>query len=499
SEDRTRAKAAFSITEREPVTVSRVVIRGAERTSERLILSRVALEQGGRFRRSLVRRTEEHLGALGVFSSVSVALEDPHVPARSKVVVVTLQERRPQYLDVRPGFSTGEGFRITFEYGHRNLGGEAVQLTLRSQLGILPTAFILEGDVRDKYNELDLGERLERRNSATVELPDIGLGPLFRFNVEGIDVRDNARDFGLTRDAGLGTLIFRPERVLSFQLGGSLELNDATIFGAEQRGALEDYVQRNPQQRNIFRVPEGTTFAIAERIAAIWDRRDNALDATRGTFASIGVEHVHADPVGEDAGADDTDSVFAATTSDFLRYTNRVAGYVRLNRAGLALAASVRWGWIQQLIANSRTYPDRLFFLGGVDSLRGFLQDSLIPEDIARRLLTDPELTLNEVVIRGGDAFVNPRLELRIPLGESIQTAAFLDAGNLWTDPSVVFDAFRLRYAVGSGLRVRTPVGPLAFDYGFNVERVLDGLFPGRDAQRSWEDLGAFHFSVGLF
>jgi hypothetical protein len=37
------------------------------------------------------------------------------------------------------------------------------------------------------------------------------------------------------------------------------------------------------------------------------------------------------------------------------------------------------------------------------------------------------------------------------------------------------------------------------FDYGFNVERVLDRLNPGRQNQRFWEDLGAFHFSIGLF
>ena len=38
-----------------------------------------------------------------------------------------------------------------------------------------------------------------------------------------------------------------------------------------------------------------------------------------------------------------------------------------------------------------------------------------------------------------------------------------------------------------------------AFDYGFNIERVLDQIFPSRKNQRYWEDLGAFHFSIGLF
>jgi outer membrane protein insertion porin family len=511
--DHTRARVRFIVSEREQVRVSRIVIHGAERTSESLIRSRIALEQGGLYQRSLVRKTEERLATLGVFSSVSVGFEDPYVPAREKVVIVELEERVPQYLDVRPGFSSGEGFRVSFEYGHRNLGGQAILLTLRSQLGYLPTAFILESDVQQKYNELHVGERLERRDTATVEFPNIGLGPLFRLSVEGVDVRDNARDYGLSKDAGIVTLSYRPDRRVSVQLGASLERNYAQIFGDDQKNALKCYLQSNPQQQNLFRVPQGVSIAIAQRLGFTWDRRDNPLDATSGTFVSASAEHVHAIPIdssqSQDTGCGAAAPVammdqtvidpFQAVPSDFMRYTGRVAGYVRLSDKGLALAMSFRAGIIQHLMANSQTYPDRLFFMGGVDSLRGFLQDSLVPQDIAKRLLNpNSGLVLNDVVIRGGDVFFNPRAELRIPVSGSIETALFIDAGNLWTDPTRV-NPLELRYAVGTGLRIATPIGPLVFDYGFNVDRVLDGLFPNRDNQRFWEDLGAFHFSIGLY
>ncbi|MEO7033942.1 MAG: POTRA domain-containing protein [Polyangiaceae bacterium] len=510
--DHTRARVRFIVSEREQVRVSRIVVHGAERTSESLIRSRVALDAGGLYQRSLVRKTEERLATLGVFSSISVGFEDPYVPAREKVVVIQLEERVPQYLDVRPGFSTGEGFRISFEYGHRNLGGQAIQLTLRSQLGYLPTAFILESDVQQKYNELHVGERLERRDTATVEFPSIGLGPLFRLSVEGVDVRDNARDYGLSKDAGIVTLSFRPDRRVSVQLGASLERNYAQIFGDDQKDALKCYLQDHPTQQALFRVPQGVSIALAQRLGVTWDRRDNPLDATSGTFVSASVEHVHANPIdtstsqntGCAGGAPITTGKplidpFQSVPSDFLRYTSRVAGYIRLNDKGLALAMSFRWGLIQHLLSGSQTYPDRLFFMGGVDSLRGFLQDSLVPQDIAKRLLNpNSGLVLNDVVIRGGDIFVNPRAELRIPVGGGVQTALFLDAGNLWTDPARV-QPLDLRYAVGTGLRIATPIGPLVFDYGFNVDRVLDDFFPKRDNQRFWEDIGAFHFSIGLY
>jgi outer membrane protein assembly factor BamA len=134
--------------------------------------------------------------------------------------------------------------------------------------------------------------------------------------------------------------------------------------------------------------------------------------------------------------------------------------------------------------------------------LRGFLQDALVPEDVAQKLL-DPsaQLGIDQVVIRGGDVFINPRLELRIPLTDSIETALFFDSGNLWTDPHAlsVSDFFKLRYATGSGIRIGTPIGPLVFDYGFNIQRVLDAIDTSRPNQRYWEDIGAFHFSIGLF
>jgi outer membrane protein assembly factor BamA len=149
--------------------------------------------------------------------------------------------------------------------------------------------------------------------------------------------------------------------------------------------------------------------------------------------------------------------------------------------------------------------------MGGVDTIRGFTQDSLIPEDIAQQLLDardlaasnpgDNELlTVDRILIRGGDVFVNPRAELRIPISGSVQTALFLDTGNLWSSIRAFQDlSFRLRYSAGSGIRIATPVGPLVSDYGFNLERLLDQLDKSRKRQRFWESIGAFHFSIGLF
>ncbi len=476
SPDRSRARARFIISERERVIVSGVTVRGARLTQESLILGRVALQKGKPYRRSWVRQTEERLATLGVFSSINVSLEDPYVPAKRKRVVISVQERAPQYLEVRPGFGTGEGFRVTFEYGHRNLGGRAIQLTLRSQLSLLPSTLIFEDEVRQKIDQLPLGKRLERRNTASVEFPEIGLGPLFRFAIDGVEVNDLARDFLITKRAGVVTLIYRPNRSFSAQLGGSVELNDAEILGFNDaaRDAFVAFLRTNP-------IPEGESLVVAQRVGVAWDRRDIPFGATSGTFIAGAVEHARAFPLGNSR----------EKVADFLRFSNRVAGYLPLSDHGLSLATSFAWGYNHHLIADRQTYPDRLFFFGGIDSIRGFLQDSVVPQDVADSLLAvrDPierERLLREVVLRGGNLSLNPRVELRVPLGGMWATAFFVDGGNLWLDPTQL-RPFVWRYASGTGLRAQTPIGPLALDYGINLDR------------RSWEDFGALHFSVGLF
>jgi outer membrane protein insertion porin family len=487
SPDRTRAKAKFIISEREPVRVRDVVVHGAHFTDTDLIVSRAAIRPGELYRRSLVRATEERLATLGVFTSVTVDLEDPEVPAREKVAVIRVQERLPQYLDVRPGFSTGEGLRIAFEYGHRNLARRAIQLSLRVQLGYLPPPLIIDDALRGKFENLLDQESilflLERRNSATIEFPEVGLGPLYRLSVEGVDLRDITRDFALEKRAAIVTLNYRPDRSITLSLGASLELNEADVFiTSEGIGRLEDLINQRPGDRllqQLLNIPDGLTLAISQRLGFTWDRRDNAVAATRGTLLNLNLEHVNAFPI-EQSGQLATPAL-DEYKGHFLQYTGRVAGYLRLSERGMALATSLRFGLNQQLEQDSATYPDRLFYLGGVDSLRGFPLWSVIPEDIYRRQLD------TNIPISGGDLLLNPRVELRVPVVGIWQTAVFVDSGNLWAVSSEVFDTFRLRYAAGLGVRISTPVGPLALDYGVNLDR------------RPGEDFGAVHFSIGLF
>jgi outer membrane protein insertion porin family len=534
--DHTRARATFQITEGERVIVKRVVIRGNDVTSSNVIRRRIALIEGEPYRTSLVRKTQERIATLNVFSSVNVSLEDAYVPQASKTVVVTVVEHASQYVEVRPGISTGEGIRFAFEYGHRNLGGQAISLSLRIQLSYLPDFLILDPQVRENYDHAfgypAFGKRLATRSTATLAFPDIGLGPLVRASIDGVFVRDLERDFALTKEAGIVSLYYRPVRQLQFSIAPDVEANNVLIFNA---GTVEQYLEEQAQQGQVsadltqlLRLPTGPSDAFAQRFLVTWDRRDNSFNAHRGTFVSSGVEHVDWFSLGPPAcatnprtpyqrlyyGAEGFASlanspvvVGQCESSDghFLRFTETFAAYLPITKK-ITLAGEVRLGFNVQLVPNSTTYTDRLFFMGGIDSMRGWLQYTFMPQDdadaiaaTANKPANDPtKRTIASFPLRGGDLMVNPRLELRIPIYSPLETVIFLDTGNLWANAAYPFQGhgFPLRVAAGSGLRLQTPIGPVVLDYGINVSRLIDGP---SDPRYTYEDFGAFNFAIGLF
>jgi outer membrane protein assembly factor BamA len=510
SPDNTRARVRFDVIEGDQVIVRSVVIRGLGETRESVVRRRLAIQVGQPYRTSDVRRTQEWLATLGVFSSINVGLSDPYVPAPNKTVVIDLVERVPQYVELRPGFSTGEGIRGTIEYGHRNLLGYAWAITVHLQASYLPNFLIVDPAVYANYNNkqhpLSFADRIATRDTVTMAWPEMGLGPTVRAQLDGIYVRDLERDFTLFKGAGVGTLIWRPRRELQIAGGASYEKNDISLFN---ESTIEQYLTEAANQGNadlarLLRVPDGDSQVYAQRVVLTWDRRDNAFNAHRGTYLAAGVEHADSFPVTGTAPAK------LQFEGHILRLTQTLAGYVPITR-DISFAAELRLGEVVNVspcrpldttltAPTYCTYPDRLFFMGGFDSMRGWLQDAFIPQEYADQIaagkVSCTDQSNCQVPLRGGNLMINPRFELRFPIKSPVDGALFGDLGNLWNDPNYVFSrdgetgrmhGISLRADVGAGLRIQTPVGPLVFDYGVNVTR------------RSYEDLGAFHFAIGLF
>lgn len=479
SEDKTLAEIRLDVVESFPVRVGEIIVRGAERTSRGLIRERLTVESGDLLRPTALQESQEKLVQLGVFSGVNLTPADRELPARTKDLVVTVTERNSQFLDFNLGFSTGEGTRGGFEYGYRNLGGYAVGLALRVQLAY--QFIFIDSQIRRRYDDLleedGILARLERNVSLGLSVPHLAFLPDVRWAVDVVHARQNERDFGLDNNAVSTTLTWQPLRLLTVTLGESLENNNVDLLVGD---SLEEFLQQNtdPRLERLLRVPEGDSTILSTTVNTRLDLRNNPFVPTKGFLFSAGAEYART--LATDAPGD------TEFLSNFFKFTGTATAYVSIAR-GWVLATQVRSGRVVHVVDESRTYPNRSFFLGGADTMRGYLQDALISQDIADEIERDPNLGPNDVV-RGGDTFFLIRSELRFPLFGSLQGGLFADVGNVWTDADR-FNPIQLRPTAGLGLRLATPVGPLAFDYGFIIlpREALD------------EGLGAFQFSIGLF
>ena len=119
------------------------------------------------------------------------------------------------------------------------------------------------------------------------------------------------------------------------------------------------------------------------------------------------------------------------------------------------------------------------YFLGGATSIRGWGRYEISP-------LSDSGLPI------GGDSMLAFSEELRAGIRGKLGAVLFFDGGNVWADSwGIRFGD--LRYAVGPGLRYQTPVGPVRFDVGYQLNPIPGLLVNGQPQQRRLR----IHFSIG--
>jgi outer membrane protein insertion porin family len=294
----------------------------------------------------------------------------------------------------------------------------------------------------------------------------------------------------------VGSLDWAATRWLSAALQYEVERN--RVSDEEELGELaaNTGLASGPER---LRFPTGLFTLQTARVTLSADFRDEPITPRRGLLLSGTAEATRDLRV-----QPDDEAPFPVR---FVKVQGAATGYVPLaGRAVLALSA--RGGTILPLEEQARTIAPKRFYLGGPGTLRGFGEDRLLPEDVredlraevapcrgfvapsgcssrARRLLDGTQL-LSE----GGELFALAKAELRLPVAGALDLGLFAEAGNLWLDRAEAsLRNLRLRPVAGAGLRYVTPVGPLALDVGFNLDR--DRVVNESAAQ--------VHFSIGLF
>ena len=158
---------------------------------------------------------------------------------------------------------------------------------------------------------------------------------------------------------------------------------------------------------------------------------------------------------------------------EFIKYRYRTAWFFPMFWNTVFMVQG-RWGYIQN---RGQLSVFQKFFLGGINTVRGFDYNTISP--------TDPPNDPNGDLV-GGNKMMCYNFEYTFPLlkEQGVTGLVFIDAGNVFSeDQDWTFSG--IRRSAGGGIRWYSPIGPLRLEYGVNL-----------DPQGN-ESSGKFEFSVG--
>lgn len=448
----------FTIDEGPQSIVDNIFVSGNLSTRPEVILRELRIRKGAPLGQAEVTESRRRLSELGIFRRIQIQTLSHGDPSRTDVVV-TVEEAPKTTIGYGGGLqldrilrdngdgTTSERYELGprgfFEIGRRNLGGTNRSIDLYTRASLQPsttssvTGRFVEYRVVLTYREpRALGNYGDLTGTAAVEQ---GIRTGFNFDRQGMNVDFTRRLTRRTR----ATLRYSLGRTHVFDLDPSLLTVDPTTID-----------RAFPQVRL-------STFSLS----AARDTRDDLLEPQHGLLLSADGIFAARD-VGSEVG-------FTKTYLQGFVYRN-------LGRPHLVFAGGARLGLahpfprsgeivdangntvsviIQELPANER------FFAGGSTTVRGYAVDTVG--------VFPATLTATGVPI-GGDATVVLNAELRAPVYGPVGGVLFLDSGNVYPHASDL-DITNLQSSVGTGIRVKSPVGPIRVDIGFKLNRRVIG------------------------
>lgn len=492
------ATVLFRVVEGVQVRVQRVELRGLVRTDPKLVLDSLALGEGDFITPAALQDSVRSLLELGLFSSASVEPADPEQVASQKVLVVELREKPSRRLEVRLGASRADGPRTSAAWVVGNLAGRNETFLLSGKLN-WPFPRVCAQQPESCSTTALPDVPLERRINLSLVLPHYGGMQLVPADMRFDALHENLLRpaFHLQRYAGVVSFDGLLRRKVGPAEVSALLQVELEHDEFRRRVTLGTPVVQSLADQRAQLLPEGRILLVSARPAFTVDLRDDRANPTSGLLASLSFD-VSRSLSAELAAPGDT--------IELLRTMLSASGWIPLSRARrVVVAVSGRFGGILKA-DDSVVIGTKRFFLGGTQTLRGFNEDNVVPQDVRERMhdavarcralssglgctgQVREMLGGSPATSEGGELMMAGRLELRFGLAAGVDAALFADAGNLWLEPSE-FDPFELRTSSGAGLRFATPIGPAAVDVGWNMTR---------DEAVS-EPLVRLHFSVGSF
>ncbi|MBD3866666.1 MAG: outer membrane protein assembly factor BamA [Acidobacteria bacterium] len=220
----------------------------------------------------------------------------------------------------------------------------------------------------------------------------------------------------------------------------------------EFRQNWKRFLRYNLQRVDLFDIQAGSEDLILEQkledldlgdigFALVRDTRDDPFLTRKGQYLSSELR-LFAPALGSDAS--------------FGKFSAR-GSFTRTFDGGGTFASGLRLGLAETYGPTTRVPLSERFFAGGDRTHRGFARDQLGPRG-------------SNGVPLGGESMLLFSQEWRQPLWRMLRGVVFYDAGNVYlTLPD--FRPGDLRHALGLGLHVETPIGPIRVEYGHKLDR----------------------------
>ena len=389
-----------------PFTVS-----GADSLPPNFVAERIDIKPGEPFSPQRLEDVRRRLLTYELIGSVRF-VEAERLNARGELpIAVQISERKPRYVGFSANYSNTDGSTANAFWGHRNLFGGGETLRLDAQ-----TSWF--GEESDAVPNADpFGYKV----AATFMKPGI-ITPNDDLVAQASVLREVTNAYVREAVTFLGGVRHRFNDNLSLQVSVDLEASRV-----EDSIGWRDYP--------IAGLPVDLTF----------DNTDSLLDASRGFRVSATVE-----PFAQfgDSGAGPVLMKASVSTYKALDEDKR---YI--------LAAKVAGGSI--LGANYLDAPpQRLFYVGGGGSLRGYDFQAASPRNA-------------QGIIVGGLSFFTASAEARIRITDTIGIVPFFDVGAAFESETPDFG--NLQYSYGIGLRYYTAIGPIRLDLAFPGDSEVAG------------------------
>ncbi len=432
-----RVKIAFKVRKNKLAYIERIEIIGNTRTRDKVIRRELFIREGDLFSGPGIRKSKERLTRLGYFADNGVAIKWRRGSSDELVIVtIEVEERMQGQFIVGVGFSSLENFFGTAQISHNNLLGYGWKLSLQGEIGQYRRNIVLQ------FQEPYL---LDTRWSF------------------GLTLTNSDRDyFTFSRyDQGAQLSFGRP-------LYADLEAHLAYTY---QNTEIRD-VQN--QAALFLTLQEGRKVSTSARFTLLRNTVNHPFDPTDGSNIS---------------GSTEWATPYLGGELSFIKYSFQVRKYVPVYW-NIALMFNGELGYAQNL-ADGRLPITERYFMGGLNSVRGFYSRSLGPVEtsVVPYNSTDPASTMLEVdSVIGGNKYLQGNVELLVPIVKQLglKGVLFYDAGNAFAEEEL-YNLRELRQSWGFGIRWISPIGPLRFEWGFP-------LYP-----REGEERQVFEFGFGTF